>query len=125
MAVKSQVVTDAYAIYNGDCVEVMRSLPDQSADMAMFSPPFADLYCYSDHPADVGNCRDYDEFFVHFRFVIAQLARIVKPGRICAVHCMDIPAMERPAHRSNAHQSSRPAAQAIAKGFNPLTRWLA
>lgn len=94
MAIINQTVTDKYALYNGDCVSVMKTLPDASMDMALFSPPFADLYCYSDSPMDLGNCRNYDEFMEHFGFVIEQLARIVKPGRNCVVHCMDIPAMK-------------------------------
>ena len=94
MAIIEQKLTDKYAIYNGDCVEAMRSLPDASAGLSIFSPPFADLYCYSDSPMDLGNCANYDEFFVHFEFVVEQLARVIKPGRNCAVHCMDIPAMK-------------------------------
>lgn len=92
MAVKDQVITDKYALYNGDSAEVLRTLPAGSVDMALFSPPFADLYCYSDSPADLGNCRSYDEFFEHFGFIIAELVRVVKPGRLCCVHCMDLPA---------------------------------
>ena len=87
-------ITDNYAIYNGDCCKVLAGMPDNFADMAIFSPPFADLYCYSDSDADMGNCRNYDEFFIHFGFLIEQLKRTIKPGRICAVHCMDIPAMK-------------------------------
>lgn len=94
MGVMDQVVTDDYAAYNGDSCEVLPSFPPQSMDMCIFSPPFADLYCYSDSPNDLGNCRSYAEFFEHFGFVIGELARLVKPGRICAVHCMDVPAMK-------------------------------
>lgn len=94
MAVLDQTISKLYALYNGDCVEVMRSLPDACADLGLFSPPFADLYCYSDSPMDLGNCKNYAEFFDHFGFVVQELARIVKPGRTCAVHCMDIPAMK-------------------------------
>lgn len=94
MAIINQTITKNYALYNGDCVEVMKSLPPESMDMALFSPPFADLYCYSDSPMDLGNCKNYDEFMVHFGFVVEQLARIIKPGRNCVVHCMDIPAMK-------------------------------
>lgn len=94
MAIINQTITKNYALYNGDCIEVMRSLPDSSVDMSLFSPPFADLYCYSDSPQDLGNCKNYDEFFVHFKFVVEQLARIIKPGRNCCVHAMDIPAMK-------------------------------
>lgn len=94
MAVLAQRITDKSALYHGDCVEVMKSLPDRSAHFSVFSPPFADLYCYSDSPQDMGNCRSYDEFFKHFVFVVEQLVRIVKPGRVVAVHCIDIPAMK-------------------------------
>jgi DNA modification methylase len=94
MAVINQTLTKNYALYNGDCVEVMKSLSAATMDMALFSPPFADLYCYSDSPMDLGNCKNYDEFMVHFGFVVEQLARIIKPGRNCVVHCMDIPAMK-------------------------------
>lgn len=94
MAVKDQVITDRYAIYNGDSCDVLTTMPDDSIDMAVFSPPFADLYCYSDNPADLGNNRTYAEFFAHFGFIISELVRVIKPGRICAVHCIDIPAHE-------------------------------
>jgi DNA modification methylase len=83
-----------FALYNGDCCEVIQSIPDDSIHLSVFSPPFADLYAYSDSPRDMGNCRNYDEFFVHFGVLIEQLMRILVPGRICAVHCMDIPSMK-------------------------------
>jgi hypothetical protein len=91
MAVNNQTVTDKYALYNGDCVEFMAALPDGRMDMALFSPPFADLYCYSDDDRDMGNCRTYEEFFTHFGYCIDHLARIMRPGRIVAVHCMELP----------------------------------
>lgn len=94
MAVNDQVITDKYALYNGDSCEVLKSFPDAAFDYSLFSPPFADLYCYSDSPADLGNCRGYDEFFTHFRFVTRELVRVIKPGRLCSVHCIDIPAMK-------------------------------
>ena len=94
MAVKDQVVTNQYALYNGDACETLRTIPEHSIDMSLFSPPFADLYCYSDNPADLGNCRNYEEFFEHFGFVIRELIRLIKPGRLCVVHCIDIPAMK-------------------------------
>lgn len=94
MAILDQVITDQYAIYNGDCCEVLATLPDDSMDFSIFSPPFADLYCYSDNDADLGNCGSYDEFFKHFGFAISNLRRVIKPGRLCAVHCIDIPAMK-------------------------------
>jgi len=94
MAVLNQIIKPKYAIFNGDCIEVMRDMPSASVHLSVFSPPFADLYCYSDSPMDLGNCKNYDEFFIHFGFVVEQLARIIKPGRNCAVHCMDIPSMK-------------------------------
>lgn len=94
MAVRDQVITDKYAIYNGDSCEVLKSFPDKSIDFSIFSPPFADLYCYSDNDADLGNCKSYDEFFIHFGFIISDLNRIIKPGRLCSVHCIEIPAMK-------------------------------
>jgi hypothetical protein len=72
---------------------VLKQFPDGKIDLSIFSPPFADLYCYSDNPADLGNCTSYEQFFVHFGFIIKELFRVTKPGRICAVHCIDIPAM--------------------------------
>jgi DNA modification methylase len=94
MPVKDQLIKENYAIYNGDCVEVTKMLPENSIDMALFSPPFADLYCYSDMPEDMGNSKGYDQFFSHFTFLTEQLFRIMKPGRLCVVHCIDIPAMK-------------------------------
>jgi DNA modification methylase len=91
MVVKNQVITDQYAIYNGDCIEVMQSLPDESVDLTVYSPPFAGLYQYSSDDRDMSNCLDHDEFFDHYGFCIDEIARLTKPGRISAVHCMDIP----------------------------------
>ena len=81
MPILEQKIAKNYALYNADCIELMRSLPDGKVDLALFSPPFADLYCYSDSPMDLGNCKNYDEIFVHLGFVVKQLARIIKPGR--------------------------------------------
>lgn len=92
MAIIEQVITDTYALYNGDSCVVLKSMPDASIDFSVFSPPFADLYCYSDNPADLGNCQSYDEFFDHFGYIIKELVRVIKPGRLCSVHCMDLPA---------------------------------
>ncbi|MDD2480461.1 MAG: DNA methyltransferase, partial [Victivallaceae bacterium] len=92
MAVIDQLLKDKYALYNGDSCEVLKSLPENSIDFSIFSPPFADLYCYSDSPHDLGNCRSYDEFFVHFGFIVQELFRTIKTGRLCSVHCMDMPA---------------------------------
>lgn len=91
MAVSDQVINETYALYNGDCIEVMRALPSGVVDMSIYSPPFCGLYNYSSSEKDLSNCRDYKEFFVHYGFVIAEIARLTKPGRITAVHCMDVP----------------------------------
>jgi len=89
-----QMVTNEYALYNGDCCEVLESLPDASIAFSVFSPPFADLYCYSSSERDMGNCKTYDEFFIQFGILVQQLQRVMMPGRSVAVHCMDIPAMK-------------------------------
>ena len=86
-----QIVTERYAAYHGDCVEVLKGLPDASIGYAIFSPPFASLYTYSNSPRDMGNVRDDDEFFAHFDFLIAELRRVMKPGRNISFHCMDMP----------------------------------
>jgi DNA modification methylase len=86
-----QVVTDRYAAYCGDCVEVMRAMPDESVHLSVYSPPFAGLYAYSSDERDMSNCIDRDEFFEHYGFCIDEVARLTPPGRISAVHCMDIP----------------------------------
>jgi DNA modification methylase len=80
-----------WRLLNGDCVDVCRSLPADSVDFSMFSPPFSNLYVYSDRLADMGNSADHDEFFRHFGFLIAELYRITVPGRLCSVHCKDLP----------------------------------
>jgi DNA modification methylase len=91
MAVRDQELTNDYAIYNGDCIEVMRELPDESIDLSVYSPPFAGLYQYSSDPRDMSNAIDHDEFFAHYEFCIREIERLTKPGRLSFVHCMDIP----------------------------------
>jgi DNA modification methylase len=86
-----QVITDQYALYQGDCLEVMPQFPDGSIHLSLYSPPFAGLYQYSSSERDLSNARDYDEFMTHYGFVVAELARVTMPGRMTAVHCMDIP----------------------------------
>lgn len=95
MAVTSQKITDQFAIYHADCCEVLPDLPDESIGLSVFSPPFPDLYCYSDSSRDMGNARTYDQFFTHFQFLIDQLQRLMIPGRVVAVHCMDLPLHKR------------------------------
>jgi len=87
-----QVITDKYAAYHGDCVEVLKGLPDQSVGYSIFSPPFASLYTYSNSPRDMGNVRNDAEFFEHLDYLIAELARVMKPGRNVSFHCMLMPA---------------------------------
>lgn len=91
MAVIDQVVTDRYAIYNGDCIEVMARLPDAKIGLSVYSPPFGGLFQYSSSERDLSNCIDYDQFFAHYRFVVKELTRLTMPGRMTAVHCMDVP----------------------------------
>lgn len=91
MAIHEQVITDAYALYHGDCIEVMRSLPDASVHFSVYSPPFGGLYQYSSDAADLSNCLNHDEFFQHYGFVIREKHRVTMPGRMTAVHCADIP----------------------------------
>lgn len=89
--VTNQTVTEEYGIYNGDCVEVMKSLPEGSVDFSIYSPPFRGLYVYSSDPRDLSNSLNPDEFFDHYRFVVDEIFRLTKPGRMTAVHCTDIP----------------------------------
>jgi DNA modification methylase len=91
MTIKSQAVADQYAIYNGDCVEVMRGIPDGAVHLSIYSPPFGGLYHYSSDERDLSNCDDYDQFFDHYAFVVRELARITMPGRNTCVHAMDVP----------------------------------
>jgi len=91
MDVFDNVTTDNYAIYHGDCCEVMQSLPNESIHLSLYSPPFGGmLYQYSSDPADLSNSKDYNEFFNHYAFVIKELHRLTMPGRMSVVHCTDI-----------------------------------
>lgn len=90
MAVSDQVITNDYAIYNGDCVEVISDLASNSVDMAVYSPPFAGLFQYSGDERDMSNCTNYGQFYDQYKFLVEHLYRVTKPGRINAVHCMDI-----------------------------------
>jgi DNA modification methylase len=91
MAVIDQKITEQYALYNSDCIEVMASLPADRVHLSIYSPPFGGLYTYSSSERDLSNCLDYDQFFEHYAFVVRELARITLPGRMTAVHCMDVP----------------------------------
>lgn len=83
-------IGDATLIH-GDCVEQIQSIENESIGFTVFSPPFPELYCYSDDKRDMGNCKDYDEFKDHFSFLPPELFRVTKEGRNVAIHCMDIP----------------------------------
>jgi DNA modification methylase len=89
--VLDQAITDTYAIYNGDCMEVMESIPDESVHLSVYSPPFADLYHYTSSERDLSNSRSYEEFFQHYEHVVREIHRLTLPGRITAVHAMDVP----------------------------------
>jgi DNA modification methylase len=91
MAVADQVITDRYALYNGDCIEVMSGMPDAQLHFSIYSPPFAGLYHYSSDERDLSNSADYGEFLEHYGFVVKALARVTMPGRLTAVHCTDVP----------------------------------
>lgn len=86
-----EMKTDNYWLMNGDCVQEIKKVPDNAVDLTIFSPPFAELYVYSDKEEDMGNVKDYKEFEQHFKYLIPELKRTLKPGRICAIHCMDLP----------------------------------
>lgn len=91
MAVKDQRIKDNYAIYNGDCIETMKTLPNESVHLSVYSPPFCGLYHYSSSERDLSNCSSYEQFFDHYRFVVEELFRLTLPGRMTAVHCADVP----------------------------------
>ncbi len=80
-----------YHLYHGDCVDVVRQMPDESIGLSVYSPPFSNLFVYSDSEADMGNSADDGEFFKHYGFLIKDLFRVTMPGRLSAVHCSDLP----------------------------------
>lgn len=95
MKVLNQIIEKNYSIYNGDCCEVIKGLPDNSVGYSIFSPPFAELYVYSNSERDMGNSKNYNEFFEHFKkYLIPELYRVLKPSRSVSFHCMNIPAMK-------------------------------
>ena len=90
MNAKDQVVNSQYAIYNSDCMEVLPTLPDNSIDLSIYSPPFAGLYNYSSSERDFSNCESKEQFLEQYDFLVSEIARVTKPGRITAVHCTDV-----------------------------------
>lgn len=91
MNVLNQSTGENYTVFHGDCVEVLKGIPDATIDYSIFSPPFASLYTYSNSPRDMGNVRNDAEFFEHFAFLIAELRRVMKPGHNVSFHCMLMP----------------------------------
>ena len=91
MAVLDQRASDRFALFNGDCIEVMSAMRDASVHLSVYSPPFGGLYCYSSSDRDLSNCPSYAAFFEHYAFVVRELARVTMPGRMSAVHCMEVP----------------------------------
>lgn len=90
MNVTDQVITDNYAIYNSDCMEVLPTMPDNSVDLIVNSPPFAGLYNYSSSEMDFSNCESRDQFLEQYEYLVSECARVTKPGRINAIHCTDM-----------------------------------
>ena len=86
-----QYVDDRMALYNGDSAVVLKGIPSNSVHFMIYSPPFASLYTYSNSERDLGNCKDLEEFYTQFKFIVDELYRILMPGRIMAVHCMQLP----------------------------------
>ena len=84
------VITDRYAIYNGDCIELIKNIPDQKIHLSIYSPPFAGLYHYSSSERDLSNCKSYNEFFDHYSYLVKEIDRVTMPGRCTAVHCTDV-----------------------------------
>jgi DNA modification methylase len=88
------IKTDKYWLMKGDCVQRIKEVQDNSVDLIMFSPPFADLYCYSNSIEDMGNVTSYDQFVEQFKYLAIELKRVIRPGRIIAIHCMDLPTLK-------------------------------
>lgn len=91
MLCNNQAMGSDWTLINGDCVEVIKTFPDNSMHFSIFSPPFSSIFVYSDSERDMGNCSSDEEFFKHFSFLVPELYRVIVPGRLCAVHCSDLP----------------------------------
>jgi DNA modification methylase len=89
--IDKQVINDMFAIYQGDSMELMKSMPNESIHLSIYSPPFGGMYHYSSSDRDLSNCDNYEDFFEHYAFFVKELERLTKPGRCTAVHCMDVP----------------------------------
>lgn len=95
MKVLDQVVTENYAMYHGDSCEVIKGIPDNSIHFSISSIPFASLYTYSNSERDLGNSRDYNEFWEHFKYLLSDWYRVTMPGRLVSIHCMNLPIMKQ------------------------------
>ena len=91
MKVINQQVQNEFSLYNGDCVEVLKGIPDNSIHYSIFSPPFSSLYTYSNSDRDMGNCKSDEEFQEHFKYLVEELYRVMMPGRLLSFHCMNLP----------------------------------
>lgn len=91
MNVLNQEVNEKFSLYNGDSVEILKGIPDNSIHYSIFSPPFASLYTYSNSDRDMGNSKTDDEFYEHFTFLVKELYRVTMPGRLLSFHCMNLP----------------------------------
>lgn len=103
MAIIDQCLRDEFALYNGDCVEVMSGIPDKSMHMSVYSPPFCGLYNYSSDDRDMSNSPTYEAFYKHYEYLVEHISRVTMPGRMTIVHCMDIP---NPGQKTGYHDLS-------------------
>ena len=87
---KQQLITDEYAIYNSDCMEILPTLKDESIDLSVYSPPFANLYTYSSSERDMSNCDSTKDFLIQYEFLVKEMSRVTKPGRTNCIHITDI-----------------------------------
>lgn len=94
MKVINQKISNSYSLYHGDSCEVIKGLKDNSIHYSIFSPPFSSLYTYSNSDRDMGNSRDDDQFYEHFKYLVSEIYRVIMPGRLVSVHCMDIPMLK-------------------------------
>ena len=122
MAVADQVITDTYAASNGDCMEVLATLPDSRIHLSVYSPPFGGLYHSSSSERDLSNAADYGQFFEHYGYIVDELFRVTIPGRMTAVHCMDVPT----GNTGNDHLRDFPGdiiRMHAARGWNYVARY--
>ena len=87
----NQQAGNDWQMFNGDCVEVLKGIPDETIGFGIHSPPFSSLYIYSDSENDMGNCESDEQFFQHYAYAIDELLRVTIPGRLVAIHCKDLP----------------------------------